>query len=222
VIYQNEEKKTIYSPALFPDQGAYREVREPWASVVIITPPDYVGAIMQILFEHEAEIGDSSIFGENRVSISSKMPLRELMRNFFDRLKSISSGFASLSYEIEESRKAEVARLDILVAGEPVPALAKVVSLRRVNEEAESAVEKLFSALPKQLFEVKIQGRALGRIISSRTLKALRKDVAGYLYGGDITRKMKLREKQKKGKKRMKMAGKVNIPQEVFLKIMKE
>ncbi len=221
VVYQNGEKKTIYSPAFFPDHGAYKEAREPWADVTIITPPIYVGPIMQILFEHEAEVGDSNLFGDNRVSLSAKMPLRELMRNFFDRLKSVSSGFGSLSYEIKEHRSANVARLDILVAGEPVPAFAKVVSAKRVGEEAESAVEKLFAALPKQMFELKIQGRAMGRIISSRTVKAMKKDVAGYLYGGDITRKMKLREKQKKGKKKMKALGRVNIPQEVFLKVMK-
>lgn len=222
VTSQSGQKKMIYSPFLFPDQGAYAEAREPWALLTIITPPDYVSPIMQLLFNHEAEVGETHLFGENRISLSAKMPLRELMRNFFDRLKSASSGFASLAYEIGEMRPAEVARLDILVAGEPVPALAKVVSFRKVREEAEALVEKLYANLPRQLFEVKIQGQALGRILSSRTLKALKKDVAGYLYGGDITRKMKLREKQKKGKKKMKLLGRVNIPKEVFLKVMKE
>ncbi len=222
VVYNNGEKKIIYSPAFFPDHGAYKEVSEPWVDVIVITPPQYIGSVMQLFFDHEAEVGDSNLFGEKRVSVSAKMPLRELMRNFFDKLKSVSSGFGSFSYKITEHRSANVVRLDILVAGEPVAAFAKVVSKKRVEEEAETAVEKLFAALPKQLFEVKIQGKAMGRIISSRTLKALKKDVAGYLYGGDITRKMKLREKQKKGKKRMKIMGKVNIPQEVFLKVMKE
>ncbi len=216
------ETKTVYSPVFFPDHGNYREVKEPWAKVTVITPPEYVSPIMQLFFEHEAEVGDSHLFGEKRISLSVLMPLRELMRNFFDRLKSASSGFASLSYEIVEHRHADVARLDILVAEEPVPAFAKVVSVRRINEEAEASVEKLYKVLPKQLFTVKIQGKALGRIISSRTLSALKKDVTGYLYGGDITRKMKLREKQKKGKKKMKMLGKVDIPKEVFLKVMKD
>jgi GTP-binding protein LepA len=221
VEFMNGEKKTIYSPALFPDFGSYKSVYEPWVIATIITPPAYVGNIMTLFYEHEAEVGESEIFGENRTSITVSMPLRELMRNFFDQLKSASSGYASLSYKITGNRPADVARLDILVAEEPVVAFTRVVSKKRVEEEAEDAVEKLYNVLPRQLFVVKIQGKALGRIISSRTLSAMRKDVTGYLYGGDITRKMKLLEKQKKGKKKMKARGKVNIPHEVFLKMMK-
>jgi GTP-binding protein LepA len=118
-------------------------------------------------------------------------------------------------------RKADVVRLDILVADEPVVAFARVVSRRRVQEEAEAAVEKLFNVLPNQMFKTKIQGQAMGRILSSRTLSALQKDVTQHMYGGDITRKMKLREKQKKGKKKMKDRGTVNIPQEVFIKMIR-
>jgi len=143
------------------------------------------------------------------------------MRNFFDELKSVTSGFASISYKIEGLRSANVTRLDILVAGEVIPAFSRVVSKKKVEEEAEKTVEKLHNVLPRQMFVTKIQGQALGRIISSRTLKAFRKDVTGYLYGGDVTRKKKLLEKQKKGKKKMKERGKVNISQEVFLKMMK-
>ena len=149
------------------------------------------------------------------------MPLRELMRNFFDELKSVSSGYGSISYEIDEMREANVTRLDIIVAGETIAALSRVVSKRKVMEEAEKTVEKLYGILPRQMFVTKIQGKALGRIISSRTIQAFRKDVTGYLYGGDVTRKMKLLEKQKKGKKKMKERGKVNIPQDVFLKMMR-
>jgi len=143
------------------------------------------------------------------------------MRNFFDELKSVSSGYGSISYEIGEMREANVTRLDIIVADEIVPAFSRIVSKKRVEEEAEKIVEKLHSILPRQMFVTKIQGKALGRIISSRTVQAFRKDVTGYLYGGDITRKMKLLEKQKKGKKKMKKRGKVNIPQDVFLKMMR-
>ncbi len=221
VVYQGGKREKIYSPHLFPRDGTYTEAFEPWASITLITPPDYVGGIMQLLYEHEAEVGESSIFGDNRVSIKADVPLRELMRNFFDELKSVSSGFASLSYDINEMRKADVTRLDIVVAEEIVPAFTRVISRRRAQEDAEKAVERLHQILPRQLFEVKIQATALGRILSSRSLKALRKDVTGYLYGGDITRKMKLREKQKKGKKRMKAGGRVNIPKEVFLNMMK-
>jgi len=222
VEFANGEKKTIYSPALFPEFGSYKMVREPWVSAKIITPPEYVGNIMTLLYEHEAETGNSEIFGENRTSIEAEMPLRELMRGFFDKLKSASSGYASLSYKITAMRDADVARLDILVADELVVAFTRVVSRKRVQEEAEAAVEKLHNVLPRQLFVLKIQGQALGRILSSKTVSALRKDVTGYLYGGDITRKMKLLEKQKKGKKKMKAHGRVNIPHDVFLKMMKQ
>jgi GTP-binding protein LepA len=176
---------------------------------------------MQILYEHECELGESQNFGEDRTRLFLKMPLRELMRNFFDKLKSASSGFASISYEIEGMRKAEVVRMDILVADEVLPAFSRVVSRRIVEQEAEQAVEKLHAILPRQMFVMKIQAKALSRIISSRTVSAYSKDVTQHMYGGDITRKMKLREKQKKGKKKMKARGKVNIPQDVFLKMMR-
>jgi len=221
-IENNGKKEIIYTPSLFPDKGNYDKVLEPWVKAKIITPGDYMGEIMQLLFEHEAEVGHSDSFGENRVSMEVLIPLRELMRNFFDELKSASSGFASLSYEIGELRPADVARLDILVAEEVVPAFSRVVSTRKIQKEAEDAVERLYKVLPKQLFTVKIQGKGLGRIMSSKTLKAMKKDVTGHLYGGDITRKRKLWEKQKKGKKLMKERGKVNIPQHVFIKMMKE
>lgn len=213
----------IYSPSMFPDHGQVEDVREPWVKLSIITPDTYTGPIYQLLYDHEAELSDTITFGDGRAKLIIHMPLRELMRNFFDELKSISSGYASLSYEFEEMRKAEVTRLDILVADEPVEAFTRVVAHRRVEEEARKAVEKLKNVLPRQLFVTKIQGRANGRIIASETLSALRKDVTGYLYGGDITRKMKLLEKQKKGKKKMAERGKgnVNIPHEVFLKMMK-
>ncbi|OGG71581.1 hypothetical protein A3A35_01795 [Candidatus Kaiserbacteria bacterium RIFCSPLOWO2_01_FULL_51_21] len=149
------------------------------------------------------------------------MPLRELMRNFFDRLKSVSSGYASLSYEPAERRDAQVARLDILVADEVVPAFSRIIGATQAQEEAEAAVERLEKILPRQLFAVKIQARALGRILASRRLPALKKDVTGYLYGGDITRKRKLWEKQKRGKKKMQQEGKVHIPHNVFLSMLR-
>lgn len=213
--------ETIYSPALFPDSGTMKAVREPWVSGEIITPPDYVGAVTQLLYDHEAETKDTDVFGENRFSIRFMMPLRELMRGFFDTLKSVSSGFASLSYEITDMRDADVTRLDILVNGDPVVAFTRVVSQRRVQEEAEQTVEKLRKNMPRQMIQIKIQGKANGRIISSAAISALKKDVTGYLYGGDITRKMKLREKQKKGKKKMQERGSVSIPQEVFVKMIR-
>ena len=221
VVLKNGKKEKIYSPYFFPDDGNVEAVFEPWVDLKIITPVDYVGNVMQILFDHEGEIGDTENFGDNRSSIAVKMPLRELMRNFFDELKSTTSGYGSISYEIGEMREADVTRLDLIVADEIVPAFSRVVSRKRAEIEAETAVEKLADLLPRQMFTLKVQGKALGRIISSRTLSGMKKDVTAHMYGGDITRKMKLREKQKKGKKRMKESGKVNIPQDVFLKMMR-
>jgi len=164
---------------------------------------------------------ETEVFPDGRNLLTVEMPLRELMRNFFDKLKNATSGYGSLSYEIAELRSAEVARLDVLVAEELVPAFSRVVGVRRAEIDAKAIVEKLYNTLPRQMFVTKIQAKALGRIIASRTLSAMKKDVTGYLYGGDITRKMKLREKQKKGKKKMLAHGKVTIPQEVFMKMVK-
>jgi len=221
ITTKSGQKFLVYSPTFFPDYGDITDVREPWINLKIITPSKYLGPVMQLLYEHEAEVGDTTTFKDGRSNVDSEMPLRELMRNFFDELKSISQGYASLSYSTGEMRVADVVKLELLVAGEVIPAFSKVVSRRRVQEEAEKAVLKLYEVLPRQMFVAKIQGMALGRVLSSKTLKAFRKDVTAKLYGGDITRKMKLREKQKKGKKKMKERGSVNIPPNVFVKMMK-
>jgi GTP-binding protein LepA len=222
VKLKNGKEQTIYSPHLFPNDGDFTQVMEPWVKIKIITPSNYLSSLMPLLYDHEAEVHETENFGDNRSAINVLMPLREMMRNFFDELKSISSGYASISYEFADMRLADVTRLDIFVAEEIVPAFTRVISKRRAQEEAENAVEKLHGILPRQMFVTKIQGYANGRIIASKTLSAFRKDVTGYLYGGDITRKMKLLEKQKKGKKKMQARAKVNIPHDVFLKMMRE
>ncbi len=223
VEMKNNKKIIVYSPALFPEDHDVVSVLEPLVNMKIITPPQYLGVIMQSVFDHEGIVSATENFGENRASLTLVMPLRELMRNFFDEIKSISSGFASISYTIGELREADVARLDILVADEPVPAFCRVVSRRRLEEEAKATVEKLHKILPRQMFTLKIQGKALGRIISSETLSGMQKNVTQHMYGGDRTRKMKLWEKQKEGKKKMKELGKgnVTIPQDVFIKMMR-
>ncbi len=215
------ETALIYSPTRFPLETKGYAVRERLVKVMLITPPEYLKSIMPLLYEHEAVITHTDNWSAGRTALALEMPLRELMRHFFDELKSVSSGFASLSYQLDEWRPAEVVRLDLLVNGEAVPAFSRVVARRRVEQEAKEAVEKLAKLLPRQLIVVKIQAQALGRIIASETLAALRKDVTDYLYGGDITRKMKLREKQKKGKKKMQARGQVEIPNDVFLKMMR-
>lgn len=223
VTLRNGKKQTIYSPAFFPLDSEVQTILEPWVDLHLITPTKYLGSLMQLFYEHEAQVGRTENFGDERTKIDAVMPLRELMRNFFDSVKSVSSGFASISYELIDMREADVVRLDILVSDEVVPAFSRVVARRLVEDEAEKAVEKLYKVLPRQMFAMKVQGQALGRIISSRSVSGMKKDVTQHMYGGDITRKMKLREKQKKGKKKMKEIGKgrVNIPHDVFLKMMR-
>ncbi len=196
-------------------------MREPWILGQIILPGDYMGNVLTLLYEHEASTLDTEVFGDGRTVLTVEMPLRELMRGFFDRLKNASSGYASLSYEIAELRPASVTRLDILVAEEEVPAFARIVGLARADTEAKALTEKLAHTLPRQQFAMKIQARVMGKLTATKKVSALRKDVTGHLYGGDITRKMKLREKQKKGKQKALERGKVHIPQDVFLKLMK-
>jgi GTP-binding protein LepA len=217
---ENGKTVTIFSPSFFPNEHEIKAVREPWANVTIIVPPDYVGPMMQLIFEHEGIVGNTDTFGDSRTSISAEMPLRELMRNFFNKVKSISSGYASLSYETIGLRPADVSKVEVLVAEDEVPAFARIVSRQTVERESKEIVEKLHNLLPQQMFATKIQAKALGRIISSRTIPALKKNVTQHMYGGDRTRKMKLWEKQKEGKKRMKAEGTVDIPHDVFIKMV--
>lgn len=221
ITWPDNRVEEVYAASRFPEYGLKVGVREPWILAQIILPPEYLGFVMTLLYEHEASVLETEVFGDGRNLLTVEMPLRELMRNFFDKLKNASSGYASLSYEIAEMRQADVCRLDVLIAEEIVPAFSRVVGIRRAEIEAKAIVEKLYHTLPRQLFVTKIQAKALGRIISSRTLSAMKKDVTGYLYGGDITRKMKLREKQKRGKKKLLEHAKVNIPPDVFMKVIK-
>jgi GTP-binding protein LepA len=225
ITYEVELKSgkriVVYSPPQFPEFSDIAHVWEPYVLAQVVLPTEYLGALMPLLYEHEAVVDTTETFSEGRVIAKVTMPLRELMRNFFDKLKSVTQGYASVSYALQELRKADVTRLDLLVAEEVVPAFSRIIAKHRVDAEADSAVEKLYGILPRQQFATKIQAQALGRIISSRTLSALSKDVTQHMYGGDITRKMKLREKQKKGKARMKERGRVNIPEDVFLKMVK-
>jgi GTP-binding protein LepA len=222
VTLRNNKEVIVYSPHLFPDDGQILSVEEPWVKATLITPLEYVSGMMTFLYEHEAEVGDIEQYGIDRTKIHLTLPLRELMRGFFDELKSLTSGYASIAYGESELRPADVVRLDMIVGDEPIHAFTRIVSRRRLQEEGDTFVEKLEKLLPRQQVVMKIQAKALGRIIASRTLKAFRKDVTGYLYGGDITRKMKLLEKQKKGKKKMREHASVNIPHDVFIKVMHE
>jgi GTP-binding protein LepA len=223
ITYADGRVESVYAASRFPEYGVSCTVREPWLLGQIISPPEYVGNIMNLLFDHEGGVLETEVLNDGRNLLTIEMPLRELMRNFFDKLKNVSSGYGSLSYEIAEMRPAEVVRLDVLVAEELITAFSRVVGDRRAEFDARATVEKLYENLPRQQYVTKIQAKVRGKIIASKSLSALKKDVTGYLYGGDITRKMKLREKQKRGKKKALELGKgrVNIPQEVFMKMVK-
>ncbi|OHA45516.1 MAG: elongation factor 4 [Candidatus Taylorbacteria bacterium RIFCSPLOWO2_12_FULL_48_11] len=220
VLTKRVKKITAYTIMQFPEHGEVEEVREQWVAAELISPPEYLAPVMLLLGKHEARVGETENIG-NRFVVRFEAPLRELMRGFFDELKSVSSGFASLSYRLlRELRKADVVKMEILVADDPMPAFGRVVSRRAANDEAEAVVEKLSKILPRQQFELKIQARVDGKIVASRRLTALRKDVTGYLYGGDRTRKMKLWKQQKEGKKRLAERGRVEIPAEAFVKML--
>jgi GTP-binding protein LepA len=223
ITWDDGSVESVYAASRFPDHGEKVSVREPWILGQIISPPEHVGNIMTLLFDHESGILETEVLTDGRNLVTVEMPLRELMRNFFDKLKNASSGYASLSYEIAEMRPATVVRLDVLVADELITAFSRVVGERRAEFDARATVDKLYDNLPRNQFTTKIQAKVRGKIIASRSLSALRKDVTGYLYGGDITRKMKLLEKQKKGKKKALELGKnrVNISPEVFMKMLK-
>lgn len=221
ITWPDGRVEEIYAANRFPEYGERVSVREPWILGQIILPGEYMGNIMTLLYEHESSVIDTDLFGDGRTLLTIEMPLRELMRGFFDRLKNASSGYASLSYEIAEMRNASVTKLDVLVAEEIVPAFSRVVGMARAEIDAKAITEKLYTTLPRQQFVVKIQAKVMGKLIATKKISALKKDVTGHLYGGDITRKMKLREKQKKGKAKMLERGKVHIPQDVFMKMMK-
>jgi GTP-binding protein LepA len=221
ITWPDGKVEEIYAASRFPEHGEKVSVREPWILGQILVPGDYLGNVLTLLYDHEASVIDTELFSDGRTLLSLEMPLRELMRGFFDRLKNATSGYASLSYEIAELRNASVTKLDVLVAEEVVPAFSRVIGVGRAEIEAKAIVEKLYTTLPRQQFVTKIQAKVMGKIIASKKLSALRKDVTAHLYGGDITRKMKLREKQKKGKAKALARGKVHIPQDVFMKMMK-
>ncbi|MDO8555242.1 MAG: translation elongation factor 4 [bacterium] len=224
VVYKVEnikgEIKEIYSPALLPEHHQIKRILEPWVDVTVITPFEKLGDVTQLLKKHNAVIGETGHFGENRLMLKSQMALREMMKQFFEEIKSITAGYASFSYEMADYKEADLVRLDVLLNDNWEPAFSRIVKRSEMERESQKLAEKLRDLLPKVLIVIKIQVKALGRILAARSISALKKDVAGYLYGGDRTRKMKLWQKQKKGKEKMQKIGKVNVPADVFLKMI--
>jgi GTP-binding protein LepA len=214
---------TYYSASSFPDYSEIKTIEEQWCACEVIAPAKHTDGLMPLFYDYEAVVQTTKVFGDGRTKFSIEMPLRELMRGFFDELKRVSSGYASISYNLlSDWRLAEVVKLTVLVAEDEVPAFSRIISERKLESEAKKVVEKLHEILPRQQFKTKIQASAKGRILASATLSAFRKDVTAKLYGGDVTRKRKLLEKQKKGKKKRANFGSVTIPQDVFLKMVRE
>ncbi len=221
ILKNNNQPQKIFSAADLPEAGRYTEIREPWVTLTLLSPSKYIGGILELLSRRRGISKHTKYISEDRVEIFYQIPLAEIIVDFHDKLKSVSSGYASLSYEFLELRKGDLTKLDILVAGELVDALSRIVPRDQSQDEGKRIVERLKELLPRQWFEVTLQAAIGGKIIARENISALKKDVTGYLYGGDITRKMKLREKQKRGKKKMKERGRVDIPNSVFFELLK-
>ena len=215
------EMVDITSPQDLPDVTRIDHIEEPYLKAKVIVPPDFMGAVMQLVIDHRGETSDMVYLSEKSVEIHFDIPLAELILDFFDQLKSRTKGYASLDYEIGDYRTSDLVKLDILLAGEEVDALSFIVPRDRAYDMARSLCDKLKEIIPRQQFEVPIQGAIGNKIIARSTVKAVRKDVLAKCYGGDISRKRKLLEKQKEGKKRMKSIGSVEVPQEAFLAVLK-
>jgi GTP-binding protein LepA len=211
----------IDSPAELPDESKVVEIREPWMNIEIITPTDYYGPIMELVTRRRGEFKGPEYPAPHRVQLNYTIPLSELIVGFFDELKSRTKGYASLDYHFAEYRADKLQKLEILVNSEPVDALASIVHEKDAYHKGQRFITKLKGIIPRQLFDVAIQASSGGRVISRANVKATRKDVLAKCYGGDITRKKKLLEKQKKGKKRLKMVGNVEIPQDAFMAVLK-
>ncbi|MHB8859738.1 MAG: translation elongation factor 4 [Thermoleophilia bacterium] len=210
----------VHSPADMPDPGVIEVIREPYVRSSILVPGDFVGGVMEICQERRGEFEDMQYLSSNRVQIHYQLPLAEIVLDFFDQLKSRTKGYASLDYEMSGYRVSSLVKLDILIASEPVDALSLIVHRDNAYKQGKGLVERLKLEIPRQLFEVAIQAAIGRKIIARETIPAKRKDVIAKCYGGDISRKRKLIEKQKAGKKRMKQVGNVEIPQKAFLAVL--
>lgn len=222
IIDKSGQTVTIRSAASLPEPNTIEHIEEPLVKLEILSPATYLGPLMTLMSETRSQYIATDYLTKEIVILRYETPLAEIITDFYDRLKSLSSGFASMSYEPLEYRKSDLVRLDILVASELIEPFSKVVPREMAFHVGRATVEKLKNVIPKQLFAVSLQAAIGSKIIARETISAMRKDVTGYLYGGDVTRKKKLLEKQKRGKERMKASGRVNIPQEVFLEMLKK
>lgn len=221
VVTERGEKQLIKNPSDIPPLREIERIEEPYVNAVIITPSEYVGAVMELCTERRGEFINMHYLSPSRVELHYSLPLSEVIFDFFDKLKAKTKGFASFDYELVGYKESDLVKLDIKIAGEVVDALSLIVHREKAYRRGKELVKRLREIIPRQLFEVPVQAAIGGRVIARETVRALRKDVLAKCYGGDVTRKKKLLEKQKEGKKRMKSLGRVEIPQEAFLEILK-
>lgn len=225
VIYRvtltNGEELQIDNPSLYPEQGKIEFVEEPFVKASIIVPNDFVGAIMELCQGKRGEFVDMQYLDTTRVTITYQIPLSEIVYDFFDQLKSSTKGYASFDYELSGYRRSNLVKMDIMLNGEQVDALSVIVHRERAYHRGKLICEKLRELIPRQMFEVPVQASIGTKVIARETVKAMRKNVLAKCYGGDISRKRKLLEKQKEGKKRMKQVGSVEVPQEAFMAVLK-
>ncbi|MHB8460130.1 MAG: translation elongation factor 4 [Candidatus Limnocylindrales bacterium] len=211
----------VDNPALLPNVSEIEEIQEPWVTLSVVTPSQYIGPLMELSTNRRGEFQDMEYLDPSRVVLRFQMPLAELIVDYFDQLKSRSQGYASMDYEEAGYRSANLARVDILVNGEPIDALSLIIHRDRAQSTGRVLVDRLKELIPRQMFEIPIQAAIGSNVIARETVRAMRKNVLAKCYGGDITRKRKLLEKQKEGKQRMKRVGSVEIPQEAFLAILR-
>ncbi len=221
VLMNDGKVEQITDPAKMPDEGKYLEIQEPYVDLTIITPTSSMGAIVGFIQnEKRGEFTSTDNAGKDRVALNFKMPMAEMIFDFFDKIKAISHGYASMDYDLSDYKASKLVKIGILINKEPVEALATIVHEEKSYRIAKSLVEKIAEQIPRHQFEIPVQAVAHGRIIARATVKAYRKDVIAKCYGGDVTRKMKLLKKQKEGKKKMRMLGNVEVPKEAFLSIL--
>ncbi len=211
----------VDNPALLPDPTMIETISEPFVKLSIIVPSTYVGPMMELSQERRGAFKHLEHRPGDRVVIEYEIPLGEIIHDFYDQLKSRSKGYASMDYELIGFREGELVKLDVLVAGEPVDALSLITHRSKAQAQGRRLVEKLKTIIPRQLYEVPIQAAIGGKVVARETISAMRKDVIAKCYGGDVTRKRKLLERQKEGKRRMKRVGSVEIPQEAFMAVLK-
>jgi GTP-binding protein LepA len=212
--------KELHNPADMPDPVKIDHMEEPWIKGTIFVPDEYLGAVLKLCEERRGEQVELTYAG-SRAMVVYRLPLNEVVFDFYDRLKSVSRGYASFDYHLEGYREGELVKLTILVNGDPVDALSMIVHRGAAESRGRAMCERLKELIPRQMFKIAVQAAIGGRIIARETISALRKDVTAKCYGGDITRKKKLLEKQKEGKKRMRQFGKVEIPQSAFIAALK-